>query len=1030
MPSLSRFSALLLALAWGFSLPLHAGWRVFTKPDDGLAESYTTSLSVGRGGDVYVAHSESDLVSVLNGYVVRTFRRPEEGRMELRRPRIYEDLTGGLWAVHPEGVQQYVNGSWRTYPVPEIRRALEARIMRRARQFPVAVEGVGRIIVLLEDQLFEYDTRAGRRTTLLRAADTPIGRFGELVVSAGGGGWIVGETGVARWPSGNLGRSLADAVEYVLVPEDGPYHNLMRATESSPGVLCMVALSRDNEQEWIVRLEDRNWSAVPSPMGPLRQVWQDGRGNFWLMTVSALSNWNPVSGEVLDMAEEGVSPGPFSEAVVFPDRSFFVTTPSGLWRHFEPSWSPPLNFPNLDSDIVDATMLRDGRLVFVTDAVLGVRATEAEGWRVVPLSGEIGDGIGNDARLLAVGNGLVLAAGDRLFTVNLETGGLEGSPWPRELTVRSLGRVGEWLAIGRGDVNETAEELILVDQDFEPVNVLPTPPAPLRDWGTIALQENGDVWMAVADDVLRLADGTWSEPRTNVVDTSRLVGVQLLHEFEDGMFWAATSNAVLERLGDRWESRFATERAITSMTLDAEGRRWLCDGNRLYSHHEGTWFAQGADQGLPDGGVGRVFSTRDGRVWVTAGPRLLRYDPGADTAPPITRLALERLPRQITVEESFELNVSGRDRWKATADERLLFSYRKDGETWSPFTASRLVEFGRNELTAGIHEFEVRSMDRNWNVDTSPERWELQVIVPWFREPRIIALAAIAGLATGVLAFLAFNRHRRLVHSYAEIEKIVAERTRQLEQANRELAHAEKMRALGTLAAGVAHDFNSLLSIIRGSAQIIEANPDNPAKIRTRVERIKSVVEQGTTLVKSMLGFSRADDRKLALDQPSGVLREVADLLGDRVPDDCRFELQIAEALPGVRGTAELLQQILVNLILNAVDAMDGRGVIVLRGRVVHELPDKLGLAPEPAERYVLVEVIDDGCGMTADTMSRIFEPFFTTKSFSTRHGTGLGLSMVYEFAKEMGYGLRAESEPGRGSIFTVILPVARREDD
>ena len=148
-------------------------------------------------------------------------------------------------------------------------------------------------------------------------------------------------------------------------------------------------------------------------------------------------------------------------------------------------------------------------------------------------------------------------------------------------------------------------------------------------------------------------------------------------------------------------------------------------------------------------------------------------------------------------------------------------------------------------------------MDRNCNIDPNPARFEFVVVLPWYKESRLV-LILIAGLgAVLFFAGLAFNRHRQLVHSYAEVERKVAQRTQELEVANRQLLHSQKMNALGALAAGIAHDFNNILSIIKGSAQIIEDNLDNPGKVRTRVDRINTVVEQGAGIVKGMLGFSR-----------------------------------------------------------------------------------------------------------------------------------------------------------------------------
>src|SRR4029077_3708278 len=120
--------------------------------------------------------------------------------------------------------------------------------------------------------------------------------------------------------------------------------------------------------------------------------------------------------------------------------------------------------------------------------------------------------------------------------------------------------------------------------------------------------------------------------------------------------------------------------------------------------------------------------------------------------------------------------------------------------------------------------------------------------------PRLLSIGVLGLMVAAVLTGVAINRHRRLVRGYAEVENIVAQRTKELERANQELLHSQKMKALGTLAAGIAHDFNSILSVIKGSVQIIEANLDDKEKIRTRANRIKTMVEQGSGIVKAMLG--------------------------------------------------------------------------------------------------------------------------------------------------------------------------------
>ncbi len=308
--------------------------------------------------------------------------------------------------------------------------------------------------------------------------------------------------------------------------------------------------------------------------------------------------------------------------------------------------------------------------------------------------------------------------------------------------------------------------------------------------------------------------------------------------------------------------------------------------------------------------------------------------------------------------------------------------------------------------------------------------------VPWYREVRLVSIACAGAVAALFFAALAFNRHWRLLRSYAEVEQKVAERTHELEIAGRELLQSQKMTALGTLAAGIAHDFNNILSIIKGSAQLIEENPGNPEKIRTRVDRIKTVVEQGAGIVKAMLGFSSGAGEHPGLCDLNAIARDTLKLLGDRFLREVEVKFKPAPDLPEIHASKSLIQQILLNFIFNAAEAMaapalrpspameGGRKQVALATQQLERLPEGLALAPKPAPAYVSVSVHDFGCGIPPENLPRIFEPFFTTKALSARRGTGLGLSMVYELAKKTGAGLAVESALDQGSTFTLILPV------
>jgi signal transduction histidine kinase len=317
-------------------------------------------------------------------------------------------------------------------------------------------------------------------------------------------------------------------------------------------------------------------------------------------------------------------------------------------------------------------------------------------------------------------------------------------------------------------------------------------------------------------------------------------------------------------------------------------------------------------------------------------------------------------------------------------------------------------------------------MDRNGNIEEKPASMAFTIALPWYKETRLV-LISLAGMIVALFfAALAFNRHRKLLKSYAEVERKVAERTHELEITSRELVHSQKMNALGTLAAGIAHDFNNILSIIKGSAQIIEDNVDNSEKVRTRVDRIKTVVEQGAGIVRAMLGFSGGSSDEPALCDLNTVVGDTIQLLGDRFQRDAAVLFKPEPGLPQVAVVKEFVQQILLNFIFNAAEAETAakQKQIILMLRAVQRPPESLALAPAPAREYIVVSVQDFGCGIPPENLPRIFEPFFTTKALSARRGTGLGLSMVYELARKLEAGLSVESIVNVGSMFMLILPV------
>jgi signal transduction histidine kinase len=496
--------------------------------------------------------------------------------------------------------------------------------------------------------------------------------------------------------------------------------------------------------------------------------------------------------------------------------------------------------------------------------------------------------------------------------------------------------------------------------------------------------------------------------------------VTAIAELADGKLWCGTTSHAYEFSNGRWQRRLRTPDRVTGI-ISAAGSVWVGTPARLYRWLEGSWIEHTGNEGVLGNGVYALKLSPNHKLLAGTSRGIITFHPDADTDPPRTWSPVLPDTRTPSTLEPTTVVFRGNDKWDYTMPTDLLFSYKLDEAPWTPYSniTSRVFQ----NLSSGTHVVEVRAMDRNGNQSSIPSRIEFAVIVPWFQDPRLLVVMVLALFFSLIFAAYAVLKHFELKRSYAEVEQIVRQRTGELQKANQELLHSQKMRAIGTMAAGIAHDFNNILSIIKGSAQIIERNVDDRDKIKTRVNRIQTVVEQGTSIVKALLGLGRMNEQDLSPCNLGTLLKEIRKLLADRFSTDVRFEVDVENTLAEPICSREVLQQMLLNFILNAVEAMGGKGLVRLTAREVTALPPDIVLEPSVAESYVIVSVVDLGSGIAPENLPRIFEPFFTTKGFSSRRGTGLGLSMVYELAKGLGYGVAVKSVVGEGSSFSIVLP-------
>jgi len=284
-----------------------------------------------------------------------------------------------------------------------------------------------------------------------------------------------------------------------------------------------------------------------------------------------------------------------------------------------------------------------------------------------------------------------------------------------------------------------------------------------------------------------------------------------------------------------------------------------------------------------------------------------------------------------------------------------------------------------------------------------------------------LAFAALATFSLIGLSVLTLDRARRAAASARRLDQEL-QRRRELQAV---LVETEKMKSVGQMTGGIAHDFNNLLTVISGNLEMIELAPDKPERVVRLAAMARKAADRGERLIQQLLMFSRRQVLRPETINPNRLLADFEGLMRRALGDGVTLKMKLSPAIDLVRLDPAQFEAAILNLIVNARDAVGSGGTVTLETTRLFLSPGEA--APLPAADYVRISVTDDGEGIPEDVLPRVFEPFFTTKD--PGKGSGLGLSQIYGFAQEFGGQVKIDSVPGRGTTVSLYLPRARSMD-
>jgi signal transduction histidine kinase len=981
-------------------------WRVYRGPE-GLPYSVTTAVALGPDGGAVIRQGEENLLSFFDGYEVKQIPPSAQPLLVVQ-----SGSPGTVWAQYRDGFMQYEHGRWIPLPVKEVAVAMQST--GRQQNLRWCSVQPNQVLFLVGDQLLEYDAVRRETTLVLRVEQTRLGSFLDLGAGGEGTVWLTGRDGVARLgPEFSSVNAESNTTSFV-TPPTVPARNLRRPMRDEANGATMLADSAvDGHLLW-ARLAEGVWQTGMVPDSHTQRAWRMPDGMMWFLTPSALFHLAP--GRTVE--QEASLATQYWDVAVGEQGVFYVATSEGLLRYMPLPWQAPRG---LEAEAMPYQFVREdsgNHLWCASDSMVMALADGA--WKKYLLPGVDVGAPQISKRLVILPDGHVLYGfNNRLFGFSSARGGFEEILHPSGARLKLLGQLADGAAAVQVLMQAESETNYALahynGKEFRPLNGAGLKPALLGALNFLHTARNGDLWIGGASGLARFHGQKWGTfPQPD--------GGFSLVELEGGKMWFGGRNNIHQFDGKTWQVVQSGLDHINAMVQSRDGSIWVAVGNGLYRFYKNSWIYNAVREGLPTSTINDIFEDHGGQLWAATSLGVSLLHPALDLDPPRTILKLD-IPNAHAPQNEASFTVQGRDRWRITQDVRLLFAYQLDGAAWTPY--EKRTQIALHDLTPGHHQLRVRAMDVNGNEEANPTTLDFITPRPWYREPRLQIILAGAIALIVFFAGLAINRHRELARSYARVEVIVKQRTQELEQAQRELLHSQKMTALGTLTAGIAHDFNSILSVIKGSVQIIDKNLADPGKITSRTSRINTVIHQAESLLRAMLSYSRSEEPTTAECDLNAAVEESLLLLDESLLRDIKMGLAFDAGQPNVCGSPELVEQILSNLIINATDALARRGTIWLRTGQLSSAPAGLLLSPRSAPAYGFVAVEDQGCGIEPEILPRIFEPFFTRKALSKRHGTGLGLYMVFELSKNLGAGLRVESTPGRGSTFTLIIPMA-----
>ncbi len=993
------------SLSWAQSPPVWRYWSTI----DGFEESYGRRVKLSPNGNIIVNHADARAVSIIDGYSVNSMILPPIMNI------VQQDAYGQYWAYYYEsdaspkrGFMKYIpeTGEWEKKPIPEM-----DSITFQGSYYNFAFIGRNRFVLANYEQLFEYDADTDTKTNIVSVDKTSFNMFyPNYCKSSDGGIWVTADKGLLKIKKEN------DQWKYQenLFPDSIKYVGFFRIFELHGNEVYGWTHSLSENRSYFISFKDNSFKVFDEPSGheansSIQYGFEDRRKRFWSIDraggISILTNNQSIKIEGNDILGARCH-----DIEILEDDSFFLTTTHGLAHYSPPLWDKP----EFDDKIFPGTSMNVG---IDSDGNLWFTDTTSEHlycWNDNQLkSYSLPAGIAVSRDLVEIKDKRILigSAKGKLILFNKAIEEFEEFQHP------SKGLSTFWnqhppnnIVVSRDNASGNSSfELFDGQKLIHLINQKDLPTAiGIRD---AIYTKDGDLWIGDAKPTGPVLYRDGVTYTFGVKDGYEDNGVFSLLELNNGKIWAGGRKYIAEYDGEKWRivKKLLESCPIRSMHQAEDGSVWVVGSRGVFHYKDNSWVFANYEYGLPRGNVFfNVIEDAKNNIYISTSDGLYAYNPKADQDKPKVFVSEADNIKEFAPHIDVRFIFSAIDKWKYTKQEHLQYSYRVDDEPWSVFDRKTVASFP--DITHGAHIFHVRAMDLNWNI-SAPVSWPFNVLLPWYKEPIFILLISISTFITLCFALFAINRHFHLRHA----NKALNHSNVELQEANAQLIQLDHMKT--QFVSQASHDLRTPLTAIKGSLDnllmgIAGALNEKQQKVMTRAT---TSVDRLTNLINDVLDLNRIETGRIVL--------EKSDIPFKALVENIINENHPAAEQKQITLNANLGEEINLHIDGSKIERVVGE----LISNAIKYTPDNgtVDVCLSCEGNSVSLSVKDSGIGMTPEECTKIWERFYrTSASQKFAKGSGLGLSIAKELVELHGGALTVKSEQGRGTTFTLCLPI------